>query len=237
MSNLEYVRAYIDDLLIISNDSWEDHLNKLDEVLGCLKDAGLKVNAKKSFFGKAELEYLGYWITREGIQPVPTKVDAIQNIQPQETKRQLRRFVGMVNYYQDMGIRRSELLAPLTNLMSKEAKYKWTPEHQHAFEQVKKVVSKETLLAYPDFNKPFEIHTDASDYQLGSVISQNNKPIAFYSCKLTPAQRRYTTTEQELLAIVETLKEFRNILLGQQITVYTDHENLTYKNFNSNRVM
>ena len=118
--------------------------------------------------------------------------------------------------------------------MSKEAKYKWTDEHQHAFEQVKKVVSKETLLAYPDFNQPFEIHTDASDYQLGSVISQNNKPIAFYSCKLTPAQRRYTTTEQELLAIVETLKEFRNILLGQQITVYTDHENLTCKNFNSN---
>ena len=115
----------------------------------------------------------------------------------------------MVNYYRDMWIRRSELLAPLTSLMSKDAKFIWTEEHQKAFEQVKKVVSKETLLAYPDFNTPFEIHTDASDYQLGSVISQDGKPIAFYSRKLSPAQRRYTTTERELLAIVEMFKDLK----------------------------
>ena len=93
------------------------------------------------------------------------------------------------------------------------------------------------MLAFPDFNIPFEIHTDASNLHLGSVISQNGKPIAFYSRKLNPAQRRYTTTERELLAIVETLKEFRNILLGQQIYVYTDHKNLTCTNFNTDRVM
>ena len=72
---------------------------------------------------------------------------------------------------------------------------------------------------------------------MGAVISQNDKPIAFYSRKLNSAQRNYTTTEKELLAIVETLKEFRNILLGQQITVHTDHKNLTYKQFNTERVM
>ncbi len=85
------------------------------------------------------------------------------------------------------------------------------------------------LLAYPDFNAPFHIHTDASKKQIGAVISQNNKPIAFYSIKMNSAQRNYTTTEKELLSIVATLKEFRNILLGHQITVYTDHKNLTYK--------
>lgn len=99
------------------------------------------------------------------------------------------------------------------------------------------MITKETLLAYPNFNKPFVIHTDASDYQLGSVISQDNKPIAFYSRKLSPTQTQYTTTERELLAIVETLKEFSNILLGHEIKVYTDNKNLTYKNFNTNRVM
>ena len=93
------------------------------------------------------------------------------------------------------------------------------------------------MLAYQDFNKPFEIHTDTSHYQLGAVISQNGKPIAFYSCKLNDAQTRYTTTECELLSIVETLKEDRNILLGQQIKIYTDHKNLTFKNFNTERVM
>src|SRR3982750_2262575 len=102
---------------------------------------------------------------------------------------------------------------------------------------MKKVITRETLLAYPDFNEVFEIHTDASLYQLGACISQKGKPIAFYSRKLNPAQTRYATTERELLSIVEVLKEFRNILLGQQIRVHTDHENLTYKMFNSDKVM
>ena len=102
---------------------------------------------------------------------------------------------------------------------------------------MKKIISKETLLAYPDFNDEFVIHTDASDLQLGAVISQKGKPIAFYSRKLKPEQTRYTTTEKELLSIVETLKEFRNILLGQKIVVHTDHKNLTCKNFNTARVM
>jgi RNase H-like domain found in reverse transcriptase len=102
---------------------------------------------------------------------------------------------------------------------------------------MKLVISKETLLAYPDFNKPFVLHTDASHTQLGAVISQDNKPIAFYSRKLKPEQTRYTTTERELLSIVETLKESRNILLGQSIEIHTDHKNLTCKNLNTEQVM
>ena len=90
----------------------------------------------------------------------------------------------------------------------------------------KRIIARETMLAYPDYSKPFVIHTDASHYQLGAVISQDNKPIAFYSRKLNDAQTRYTTTERELLSIVETLKEYRNILLGHEITVYTDQKNL-----------
>jgi len=237
MADLEYVRAYIDDLLVLTSSSWTDHLDKLRTVLQRLQDAGLKVNAKKSFFGRAELEYLGHWITRAGIKPVSKKVEAIGQIAPPTTKRQLRSFIGMVNYYRDMWIRRSHVLAPLTKLVSKEAKWQWGHEQQKAFETIKKIVSREVLLAYPNFDRPFDIHTDASHEQLGAVISQDGKPIAFYSRKLSDAQTRYTTTERELLAIVETLKEFRNILLGQQLRVYTDHKNLTYKTFNTERVM
>jgi len=87
MADLEYVRAYIDDLLVFSNGSWTDHIQKLEQVFRRLKPAGLKVNAKKSIFGKSELEYLGYWITREGIQPMPKKVQAIFAIQPPKDKR------------------------------------------------------------------------------------------------------------------------------------------------------
>jgi RNase H-like domain found in reverse transcriptase len=118
-----------------------------------------------------------------------------------------------------------------------KAPWKWGPAEQNAFDTMKKTMARETILAYPNFNKPFEIHTDASALQLGACISQEGKPIAFYSRKLSPAQTRYTTTERELLSIVETLKEFRTILLGQQLLIHTDHENLTYKTFNSDRVM
>jgi hypothetical protein len=128
-------------------------------------------------------------------------------------------------------------LAPLTALSSKTVKWQWTDVEQNAFDEMKKIISRETLLTYLNFHLPFEIHTDASHTQLGSVISQDKRPIAFYSRKLNPAQTRYTTTERELLSIVEILKEFRNILLGQQITIYTDHQNLTYTNFNTERVM
>ena len=237
MSDLDYVRAYIDDLLILTKGTFADHLQKLAVVLHKLKQAGLKVNAKKCFFAQEQLEYLGYWITRQGIQPSQTKVAALQNIAAPKTKKELRRFIGMVNYYRDMWIRRSDVLAPLAALTSKTTKWQWTELHQAAFDLMKRIVSRETLLAYPNFAKPFDVYTDASQSQLGAAICQDNKPIAFYSRKLNPAQSRYTTTERELLAIVETLKEFRNILLGHVIRVFTDHKNLTYKNFNTDRVM
>jgi len=114
----------------------------------------------------------------------------------------------------------------LTGLTSKTAKWQWTEWQEIAFSHSEKVLSKEVMLAYPNFDKEFQIHTDASHTQLGAVISQERKPIAFYSKKLSPTQQRYTTTERELLALVEILKEFKNILLGQQITVFTDHKNL-----------
>ena len=239
MDGLSFVLTYIDDLLIISNDSFENHLTKLGQVLQRIQDAGLKINARKSFFCQAELEYLGYWITRKGIMPVPHKVQAMLKIAEPRTRKQLRSFIGLINYYRDMWIRRSDVLAPLTKLLQgdKNSKWDWPPEAAAAFQKIKQIIAQKVLLTHPDFSKPFEIHTDASKYQLGAVISQEGQPIAFYSRKLTSAQLNYTTTEKELLAIVETLKEFRNILMGHTIIVYTDHKNLTYKVFNTERVM
>ena len=233
----DFVRTYIDDLLCLTKGSFEDHLEKLDRILFRLKQAGLKVNGNKSFFARSELEYLGYWITRDGIKPLPDKVKAILKIETPRNQKELRSFIGVVNYYRDMWVRRSHVLAPLASLTSKKTKWKWGPQQQIAFDTAKKIMAREVMLAYPDFTQPFEIHTDASHYQLGAVISQKGKPIAFYSRKLNPAQTRYTTTERELLSIVETLKEYRNILLGHEIEVFTDHKNLVYKTFNTERVM
>ena len=202
MGGLEFVRTYIDDLLILTKETYKDHLKSLEIVLERLSKAGLKVNATKSFFARHELAYLGFWLSREGIKPIPKKIDAIMKIAPPQTKKELRHFIGMINYYRDMWQKRSELLAPLASLTSKKVKWNWTKECQTNFDKMKEVLSREVLLSYPDFNKTFHIHTDASHTQLGSVISQDNKPIAFFSRKLNEAQTRYTTTERELLSIV-----------------------------------
>ena len=98
--------------------------------------------------------------------------------------------------------------------------------HQIAFDNVKATIKRDVVLAYPDDSQEFEIYTDALSKQLGAVITQSNKHIAFFSRKLTEMQQHYSVTKIELLAIVETLKEFKGMLWGQRLKVYTDHKNL-----------
>jgi hypothetical protein len=109
----------------------------------------------------------------------------------------------------------------------KKKPWQWDSIHQEAFDNIKEAIAKEVVLAYPDFTKPFDIYTDASTKQLGAVITQDNRPIAFFSRKLSGAQSKYTVIKLELLAIVETLKEFKGMLRGQRLNVYTNHKNLT----------
>ena len=192
MATLEFVRAYIDDLLCITKGTLEDHLAKLELVLSRLQDANLKVNARKSNFCAIETEYLGYILSRDGIKPQPKKVQSILALTPPKNVKDLRRFLGMVQYYRDLWARRSEMLAPLTSLVGecghtkqskllkvKKKPWKWTEDHQKAFDDVKATIAKDVSLAYPDYSQGFEIYTDGSKRQLGAVITQNNRPIAF----------------------------------------------------------
>ena len=117
MRTLEYVRIYLDDLLIITKDTYEDHLSKLWQVLKKLQKAGLKINADKSLFVKDEVEYLGYVLSRQGIKPMKEKVSAIMALKPLLNVKELCRFLGMVQYYHDIWEKRSHLLAPLTDLV------------------------------------------------------------------------------------------------------------------------
>ena len=118
-NGLKYVRAYIDVLLIISTGNFEDNLNKLKILLKKLKAAAFKTNADKSFFARDILEYLGFKITRQGIMPLPDKIQAIEHIAVSTNKKQLRRFIGVINYYRDMWNNRSDILNPLTKITSK----------------------------------------------------------------------------------------------------------------------
>jgi Reverse transcriptase (RNA-dependent DNA polymerase) len=102
IQDMEYVKTYLDDLLILSNKNFNDHLLKLEMVLARLSTAGMRINASKSKFFAEQIEYLGYWITRQGIQPVHSKVKAILNIKAPNTRKELRQFIGIANYYCDM---------------------------------------------------------------------------------------------------------------------------------------
>ena len=126
MESLDFFKTYLDDLFIISTSTFEDHLEKLEKVLDILSDHGLRFNAEKSTFFTDAIEYLGYWITLEGIHPMPNKVQAIKEMLTLTTRKQLRHFIGLVNYYRDMWKGKSELLAPLTDLTSKNVPFNWT---------------------------------------------------------------------------------------------------------------
>jgi hypothetical protein len=188
MESLEYVQAYLDDLLCISRSSLEYHLKKLEEVCRRLCDAGLKVSAEKATFCALEIEYMGYILTRDGIKSQSNKVQAILAIQPPTNVKQLRNFLGMVQYYRDLWARRSKNLAPLTSLVgecgqtkvtrakgTKKVPWHWAEVHQRAFYHVKATIAREVVLAYPDYSKVFKMYTDASSKQLGAVITQENR--------------------------------------------------------------
>jgi hypothetical protein len=193
-------------------------------------DAGFQVNPSKCCWFASKVHYLGFEISREGIQPQKDKIQGILNMSEPRNQKDVRRFVGLVNFYRDLYPKRAEILAPLTSLCGKNIKFKWEKEHEEAFLKMKQTMTNETMLTYPNFDEHFVIHTDASNKQIGGVISQNNKPLGFFSKKLTDVQKRYPVTEQELLAITETLKYFRHMLLGNRIIIKTDHKNLIHPN-------
>ena len=150
-----------------------------------------------------EIEYLGYVLTRDSIKPKSNKVQAILAIKPPTGVRQLRHYLGMVQHYHDLWARRSNMLAPLTSLVgecgqtkstkakvTKKVPWHWDEVHQRAFDHVKATIVKDVVLAYPDYSKVFKIYTDASSKQLGAVITQDNRPIVFFSQKLSDTQRK-----------------------------------------------
>jgi hypothetical protein len=109
------------------------------------------------------------------------------------------------------------------------------PEQHQAFQWIRNTIARQVLLKYPDFTKPFDIFTNASDYQLGAVISQEGWPIAFYSRKLNSAQRNYTTMEKELLSVIKTSQHYRHILPGSSCRFFCNHKNLGFHHFKSER--
>lgn len=232
--------VYMDDIIIFAKNE-KEHYDNLNIIFHTLKSANMKVQLDKCEFLKKEVEFLGFVISDNGIKTNPKKVEAITNFPKPKTLRELRSFLGITNYYRRFIRDYAKIAKPLTMLLRGEAGR--TTKHNsrkilvdlnenalEAFNKLKSILtSDDVMLAYPNFNKEFSLTTDASNYALGAVLSQDNRPIVFLSRTLSRAEEHYATNEKEMLSIVWALKSLRNYLYGSpKLKIYTDHLPLTY---------
>ncbi|GFU72007.1 hypothetical protein TNCV_2999901 [Trichonephila clavipes] len=234
---LEFVFPYLDDILVAS-ETEEEHKTHLKLVFDLLQKHGLRVNISKSTLGVTHLEFLGYLITPEGSKPLPEKVDAILSYKLPETIRDLRTFLGLINFYRRYlkdAAKNQAILHEYLKGSRKNDKTKilWTEEAKENFEKCKQDLANATLLSFPDPDLQLALFTDASNFAIGSVLQQfeagNWKPISFFfSKKLTDAQKNYSTYDRELLGIYLSVKKFKHLLEGQNFVIYTDHKPITY---------
>lgn len=224
----DFVVVYLDDILIFSKSA-EEHLEHIRLVLDKLRHHNLYANAKKCDFFKSELEFLGHIICRDGVKVDPKKTDTVRRWPQPTTIKELRGFLGLANYFRRFIQGYSSIVAPLTNLTRKDANIsEWNAACDVAFQTVKTALVQAPVLAHPDFSKTFDVICDASNVGVGAVLIQEKRPIAFLSRKFTPAEYNYSTTEQELLGVVEALKQWRCYLEGLPFVVHTDHNPNTY---------
>ncbi|CAI7801038.1 unnamed protein product [Closterium sp. NIES-54] len=223
----QFILVYLDDILVYSKTE-DEHMEHLKWVLGKLREHKYYARLWKCHFYKRELEYLGHVVGHNGLKVDPKKVAAVQEWPVPRDVGQVRSFLGLANYFRRFLENYSTIVAPLTALTRKGCAWEWTPQCQKAFEEVKHKLTNAPVLVLPNPQKPYEVVTDASTVGLGAVLLQEGRPVAFESRKLSPAEQRYTTTEQELLAVVHALRTWRCYLEGVEFVVTTDHCPNTY---------
>lgn len=198
LRRLEFVRAYIDDIIVGSSDE-ETHKQHLKMVLERLRKFRLSINYSKCIFGVGEVDYLGYRISKNGIKPIKERVEAVLNYEKPKTLQQLRRFLGIINFYRRFIKNAAQAQVPLHAYLrgvkrKDKREIKWNDEANRAFELCKSQIANACLLAYPSPNAVLTLHADASDTCMGAVLEQKEKnmwtPLGFYSKKLTDTQKR-----------------------------------------------
>jgi hypothetical protein len=226
-----FVIVFLDDILIYSK-TLEDHREHVRAVLELLRENKLYAKESKCEFFKTSVSFLGHVVSEEGISMEKDKVKAIQSWPAPTNVVGVRSFLGLAGYYRRFVHNFSRIASPLSELLQKDKPFQWKNEQQLAFEQLKKAVSSAPVLAIPDESLPYVVTTDASGFAVGATISQDHgqglQPIAFMSKKMLPAERSYPTHEQELLAVICALKEWRHYLHGQKFCIITDHQSLKY---------
>ena len=221
------VLCYLDDILVYAKTP-EEHEKLLQQVLHILQTNEFYCRLHKCDFERAELKYLGHLVSGDGIKVDPDKVKVIKDWPQPNSQKDVRSFLGLANYFRKFVQGYTALVTPLLQLTRKLIRWSpdvWTPACQAAFEGIKQALINAPVLALPDFTKPFtmEVVCDASLIGIGAVLMQDGRPIAFESRKLTDAEVKWTTSEQELWAVIHALKTWRCYLEGLPFKVVTDH--------------
>ena len=235
LRGLHFTYAYIDDVLIASSTP-DEHTHHLRAVLERFQQYGVIINPSKCELGVESLQFLGHQVDSKGTQPLEAKVKAIQEFPQPESRKKLREFLGLVNFYHRFIKNCAGIIKPLNDLSTTvkddAQKLRWNDQATTAFKDSKHALASATLLFHPKLDATTSIMTDASDYAVGAVLQQYVDqqwcPIAYFSKKLKQSETKYSTYDRELLAIYLAIKHFRHFIEGRTFTVFTDHKPLTY---------
>jgi len=235
-----FCTAYIDDVLIYTNGTEQEHTEHVKKVLRKLKQNRLLLHPDKCEFHVTKTDYLGFVISRDGVSMDPKKIEAVQDWKIPKTVKDVQAFLGFANFYRKFIRNYSKVTTPLSELTKKEVK--WKPQEafapgsppRRAFEELKRLFTTAPMLQMHNPELPQRVETDASDYALGAILSQKNedgrwRPVYYHSRKFNGAELNYDVHDKELMAIIDAFEQWRPQLMGAkfQIEVYSDHQNLT----------
>jgi len=229
-----FVTAYLDDVLVYSKGTLEEHVEHVKKVLKKLQEYRLLIQPDKSEFHVPRTEFLGFIVSGEGIEMDPSKVQDIRDWPTPKSVKEVQSFLGFANFLRKFIKDYSKHTKPLTELTKKEQIFLWGPEQEEAFQKLKDKFCSGTVLRMFNPELPIRVYTDASDFALGACFFQSDdgktwRPVAYHSRKLTPAELNYEIHDKELMAIIAAFKEWRPWLTGTrfQVEVFSDHRNLT----------
>ncbi|GJR01932.1 reverse transcriptase domain-containing protein [Tanacetum coccineum] len=225
------MEVFMDDFSVFGN-SFGNCLSRLDKMLKRCEDTNLCLNWEKSHFMVKEGIVLGHKISKNGIKVDKAKINVIAKLPHPTTVKGIRSFFGHTGFYRRFIQDFSKIARPMTRLLEKDTPFFFSKECIEAFQTLKKKLTEAPILVALDWDLPFELMCDASDYAIGAVLGQRKtkyfQPIHYASKTMTEAESHYTTTEKEMLAVVYAFEKFRSYLILNKSIVYTDHSALKY---------
>ncbi|CAL9132715.1 unnamed protein product, partial [Musa textilis] len=205
----------------------EEHISHLEQVFNVLREQKLYAKMEKCEFFSPTIVFLGYVISKDGISVDQSKVEAMKTWPVPKSISDVRSFHGLVSFYRRFVKNFSTIMAPITECMKKGV-FEWTKAAQNAFEVIKQKLCEFPILALPDFDKVFEVECDASGVGIGAVLVQAQKPLAYFSEKLTDSKKNYSTYDKEFYAIIRALDHWSHYLRPKQFVLHSDHEALKF---------